>query len=98
MKKEKEEKKYTDFANVEDQRKLLATEEFPEGSFGTPRNSDTPVENKETPWEEGQQFTSGFTYENRTLHQGLPRQFPGAHPPHDNPDDDKEPPYEDYNA
>ena len=86
--------RYTDFANVENQRKFLAAEEFPEGSYGSPINKAEPVQNKETPWEEGQQFYSNFTYETRNLHQDLPRQYPGGHPTHDNPDEESEPPYE----
>jgi len=90
-----QENKYSDFANVEDQRHFLAPEEFPEGSFGQTRDREKPVQNKETPWHKGQKYISGFVYEDRTLHQELPRQFPGAHPPHDNPNQDSEPPYDD---
>ncbi|WP_102345004.1 cytosolic protein [Bacillus sp. Marseille-P3661] len=84
---------YTDFANVETQQNYLVAEEFPEGPYGSPINQDKPVENKSTPWKEGQRYYSNFTYENRTLHQDLPRQFPGAHPPHDDKDTDHELPY-----
>ncbi|HSH23999.1 MAG TPA: cytosolic protein, partial [Massilibacterium sp.] len=34
-----------------------------------------------------------FNYEFKSLHQNLPRAYPGAHPPHDDPDKNEEPPY-----
>ncbi|MGB8000282.1 MAG: cytosolic protein, partial [Anaerobacillus sp.] len=49
---------------------------------------------KTTPWREGQRSYSAFNYENKTLHQNLPRQDPGSHPPHDDPDETSEKPYE----
>ncbi|WP_083935067.1 hypothetical protein [Bacillus sp. 1NLA3E] len=73
---------YSNFSNVEKQKNFLTAEEFPEGPYGSPVGQDEPVENKNTPWQEGQQFYSNFTYENRNLHQDLPRQYPGAHPTH----------------
>lgn len=73
---------YSNFSNVEKQKNFLTAEEFPEGAYGSPGGGDEPVENKSTPWKEGQQFYSNFTYENRNLHQDLPRQYPGAHPTH----------------
>ncbi|WP_077214481.1 cytosolic protein [Bacillus dakarensis] len=79
---------YTDFANVETQRNFLTAEEFPEGPFGSPIGQDEPVQNKNTPWKEGQQYYSNFTYENRNLHEGLPRQMEGSHPTHDDPNTD----------
>jgi hypothetical protein len=89
-------RKYMDFSNVETQNHFLTSEEFPEGPFGTQRHKDKPVSNKDTPWKDDQQFISGFTYEYRTFHEGLPRQFPGAHPTHDDPKQEKVPPYENY--
>ncbi|WP_147532782.1 hypothetical protein [Bacillus marasmi] len=77
------EKNYSDFKNVEKQQEFLTAEEFPEGPYGSPTGVSEPVENKSTPWEKGQQYYSAFTYENRNLHEDLPRQYPGAHPPHD---------------
>ena len=96
MVKKRKEDQYTDFSNVVKQNMFLASEEFPEGSYGNATGDDRPVTNKDTPWIEGQKYTSGFAYEDRTLHQHLPRQFPGAHPTHDDPEHDKVPPYEDY--
>ncbi|MDQ0155308.1 hypothetical protein [Robertmurraya andreesenii] len=74
---------YTDFSNVEVQKNFLTAEEFPEGAYGSPIHANDPVQNKETPWKAGQQFYSNFTYENRSLHEDLPRQMAGAHPTHD---------------
>jgi hypothetical protein len=86
---------YTDFSNVETQRTFLAAEEYPEGPFGSPTGKTEIVENKSTPWKHGQQYYSNFTYENRNLHQDLPRQDPGAHPIHDEKDKNTEEPYND---
>lgn len=72
-----------ELSNVETQRNFLTAEEFPEGAYGAAQGKDKPVENKNTPWKEGQQYYSNFTYEFRNLHQGMPRQYPGAHPTHD---------------
>jgi len=90
---EHKEEKYTDLSNVEKQRNFLTAEEFPEGPFGSAIRQDEPVENKSTPWEEGQRTYSAFNYENKTLHQNLPRQMDGAHPTHDDPETDQQPPY-----
>lgn len=96
MVKKGKENRFSDFANVVDQNKFLASEEFPEGPLGGATGNDRPVTNKDTPWVEGQKYISGFAYEDRTLHQDLPRQYPEAHHTHDDPDHDKVPPYEDY--
>ncbi|WP_078546716.1 hypothetical protein [Litchfieldia alkalitelluris] len=87
--------KYTDFSNVETQRNFLTAEEYPEGPFGSSFRKEDPVQNKETPWKEGQQYYSNFTYENRAFHEDLPRQFPGAHPTHDEKGKETEKPYND---
>ncbi|MHC0035419.1 hypothetical protein [Pseudoneobacillus sp. C159] len=86
---------YTDFSTVETQKTFLTSEEFPEGPFGSSINKNKPVSNKDTPWEHGQQFYSAFTYENRNFHESLPRQFPGAHPTHDENSKESEDPYRD---
>lgn len=86
------EEEYSDFTNVEKQRNFLAAEEYPEGPYGSTIGKDTLVENKSTPWKDGQHYYSGFVYENRNLHQDLPRQYPGAHPTHDEKDKDEEQP------
>ncbi|MDQ0215166.1 hypothetical protein J2S13_001565 [Oikeobacillus pervagus] len=84
---------YTDVSNVETMRNFLTSEELPEGAYGAPQGKEEPVENKSTPWEEGQRFHNPFGYENKTLHQNLPRQMDGAHPPHDDPERDNQRPY-----
>ncbi|WP_227937460.1 cytosolic protein [Alkalihalobacillus deserti] len=90
---DKEGQVYTDFSNVETQRNFLVAEDLPDGPYGSPFNKDKPVENKSTPWLEGQRYYSNFNYEFKSLHQNLPRQFPGAHPTHDDPNKNEEPPY-----
>ncbi|MCO0597714.1 cytosolic protein [Peribacillus butanolivorans] len=95
---EKEEETYHDFSNVEKQRDFLIPEEFPEGPFGSTIAQDAPVENKSTPWQEGQRFQSAFNFENKSLHEDLPRKYPGAHPTHDDPEKPEQPPYEGYGS
>jgi hypothetical protein len=90
---DKEEEVYSDFSNVETQRNFLVPETLPEGPYGSPRGKYTPVENKSTEWEEGQRYYSAFNYENKSLHQDIPRQEPGSHPVHADPDRNEEPPY-----
>ncbi len=91
--KDKEEIVYTDVSNVETQRNFIIPEDLPEGAYGAPRGKYTRVENKSTPWKEGQRPYSAFNYEFKSMHEDIPRQFPGAHPTHDDPDQDTEPPY-----
>jgi hypothetical protein len=90
---EKKERSYFDLSNVEKQKNFLTAEEFPEGPFGSPVGKDEPVENKNTPWQEGQRYYSNFNYEDKTFHQNIPRQMDGAHPTHDDPNTDEQPPY-----
>jgi hypothetical protein len=85
--------KYTDLSNVEKQRNFLTAEEFPDGPFGSPIRQNEPVQGKSTPWKEGQRRYSNFNYENKSLHQDLPRQMDGAHPTHDDPESNQQPPY-----
>jgi len=75
------ERKYTDLSTVESSRNDLTAEEFPEGPYG----SDLLTESlgKSSPWREDQRPPHSFTYENRELHAGLPREYPGDHPTHD---------------
>ncbi len=86
-------KKYTELSTVEKQQSFLTAQEFPEGPYGSPIRKDEPVQNKSTPWLEGQRYYSSFNYEFKSLHQDIPRQMEGAHPPHDDPDTDAQPPY-----
>lgn len=87
------EEEYADFSNVVKQHNFLTAEEFPEGPYESAIKAGEPVENKSTPWEKGQQYNSNFTYEARNFHQDLPRQYPGAHPTHDDKDVEKDPKY-----
>ncbi|RDY71867.1 cytosolic protein [Halobacillus sp. SY10] len=88
----KEKRKYSDFANVEAQRNYLTPEQLPEGPYGAPRNKYEPVTNdKSAPWTEEQRYYSAFNYENKGLHQDLPRQEDGAHPTHDEKDENVKP-------
>lgn len=66
---------YTDVSTVESQRNDLIPEEFPEGPYG----SDLLMESlgKSTPWRIDQRSSNRFDYENRTLHAGLKRDYPG---------------------
>lgn len=88
-----DEEKYSDFSNVEKSKNYLTAEEFPEGPFGSTIRKDEPVELKSTEWKEGQRRYSAFNYENKSLHEDLPRQYEGAHPPHDDPEEDTQAPY-----
>ncbi|MDP4105992.1 MAG: cytosolic protein [Bacillota bacterium] len=90
---DKDSKQYFDFTNVEKQKGYLTAEEFPEGPFGSAFRKDEPVQNKSTPWEEGQRYYSAFNYEVKSFHQDIPRQWPGAHKPHDDPDREEQGPY-----
>ena len=81
--KNRDKEEYHDFSNVEAMHNYVTPEITPEGPYGAPRGKDTPVENKTTPWREDQRYYSAFNYENKELHDDLPRQHPGAHPIHD---------------
>ncbi|MBD1380818.1 cytosolic protein [Metabacillus arenae] len=90
---DKEKETYSDFSNVEAMRNFLVPEATPEGPYGAPRGKYEPVENKSSPWREGQRYYSAFSYEYKSLHQNLPRQDPGSHPTHDNSSENDGPPY-----
>lgn len=66
---------YTDFASVESQRNDLIAEEFPDGPYGSPMNAESL--GKSTPWRMDQRPPNRFDYENRELHAGLERGYPG---------------------
>jgi len=70
-------RKHTDLATVESQRNDLAAEEFPEGPYGMSLPTETL--GKSTPWREDQRPPNRFMYENRKLHENLPRHDPAAH-------------------
>src|SRR5699024_12679200 len=83
----RDQKKFSDFSNVRSMKNELIPEEFPEGAFGEPSSADHPAYSKSTPWEKGQRRLSAYVYPYKELHEDLPRQTPGAHPIHDEPDD-----------
>jgi hypothetical protein len=66
---------YTDLATVESRRNDLTAEEFPEGPYGSNINHETL--GKSTPWRQDQRPPNRFTYENRELHEGIDRDYPG---------------------
>ncbi|MEC0225888.1 hypothetical protein [Paenibacillus alba] len=66
---------YTDLETVESQRNDLIPEEFPEGPYGT--TLTTEGLGKSSPWREDQRLPNRFSYENRELHEGIKRDYPG---------------------
>ena len=84
---EEKRKKYSDFVPVEKMHQEIIPEEFTEGAYGSPINRRL---GKSTPFASDQHAISAFTYENRNLHQDLPRQAPASHPPHDDKEVDSE--------
>jgi hypothetical protein len=72
---------YTDLATVESQRNDLIAEEFPEGPYGSSIVNDTL--GKSTPFRKDQRPPNSFNYENRELHEGMDRDYPGDHETHD---------------
>jgi hypothetical protein len=84
---EEERSIYTDLSTVESQRNDLIAEEFPEGPYGSSILSETL--GKSTPWREDQRSQNRFTYENRELHAGISRGYPGGHPTHDSSGDNQ---------
>ncbi|QGQ95060.1 hypothetical protein EHS13_09280 [Paenibacillus psychroresistens] len=68
---------YTDLSTVESGRNDLTAEEFPEGPYGSTSNHQAL--GKSTPWRQDQRPPNRFTYENRELHEGLDRDYPGDH-------------------
>ncbi|OIK10249.1 cytosolic protein [Bacillus sp. MUM 116] len=90
----KDAEKYTEISTVEKRENYLTAQEFPEGPYGSTFRVNDPVQNKSTPWKEGQRRYSAFNYEFKSLHEDLPRQgMEPAHPTHDDPDTDAQPPY-----
>ncbi|MGC5327614.1 hypothetical protein [Brevibacillus sp. SYSU BS000544] len=76
---------YSELKTVESQRNEIYFEEFPEGPYGAATNEQ--FLGKATGWEEGQYSTQAqFGYENRELHQGLERAYPGSHSANEQPE------------
>lgn len=68
--------KWTDLFSVESQRNDLYLEEFPEGPYGASvTNRDV---GKSAKWRVDQRTAQRFQFENRKLHKGLKRNYPGA--------------------
>lgn len=82
----KKERGYSEFSAVNSQRNELIPEEFPEGPYGSPINDELSHD-----WKPFQHRISAFAYEYRRFHEGLPRQHPGDHPTHDDPEQHDEP-------
>ncbi len=68
-------RQYTDLATVESQRNDLIAEEFPEGPYGSPILVESL--GKSSPWRIDQRPPNRFDYENRELHAGIERGYPG---------------------
>jgi hypothetical protein len=77
---------YTDLATVESQRNDLAPEEFPDGPYGSDIVSRTAADS--SPRRKEQRSPNPFSYENRELHAGMTRDYPGAYIARDSLDDD----------
>lgn len=80
MKYKKEKKPlYSELATVESQRNELTSEEFPEGPYGS--SIPTLTIGKSTPWREDQRVSNPYGYENKQLHEGMPREYPPDYEP-----------------
>ncbi|CCQ94443.1 conserved hypothetical protein [[Clostridium] ultunense Esp] len=79
-------KKYRELQTVRSQKNEWLPEEFPEGPYGSPYHE--PIGHHGRP---EQHITSAFAWENRSLHEGIPRQVEPKHPPHDDPSHEVEP-------
>lgn len=78
---------FSDVSTVESQKDNLIPEEYSEGPYGSRINRKP---GKDTPYLESQRATSAFTYENKEFHEGIPRQYSGGHPTHDDPKENHE--------
>ncbi|WP_188206592.1 cytosolic protein [Alkalibacillus aidingensis] len=76
-------KKNDDFADVEVQQNYQIPQEFPEGTYGTPINQDEPLQARDD--DPKRRHQSAFNYENKQLHEDMPRQYPTSHEPEDFP-------------
>lgn len=70
---------YSELATVESQRNELTAEEFPEGPYGS--TLLTEEIGKSTPWREDQRAANPYGYENKDLHDELPREYPPDYEP-----------------
>lgn len=72
---EEHDRYYKDVSTVESQRNDLSFEEFPEGPYGSSLISESLA--KSSPWRMNQKSSERFGYENRSLHSGIGRDYPG---------------------
>lgn len=79
----------TDLSTVLSRSNDLTAEEFPDGPYG----ASLPVESmgKSSPWREDQRSPNSYMYENRELHAGHERDYPGDYDIHDKVKDENEP-------
>ncbi len=75
-----------DLATVESRRNDLTAEEFPEGPYGSAIVAASL--GKSTPWRPEQRPPNTYSYENRELHAGFEREYPGDHGLHDEAGDE----------
>ncbi|SFS50166.1 hypothetical protein [Paenibacillus sp. BC26] len=66
---------YTDVKTVESQRNDMNAQEFPDGPYGSRIVAESLSTNK--PWRVDQRPPNRFDYENRELHAGIYRDYPG---------------------
>lgn len=78
-----------DVSTVLSQRNDLTAEEFPEGPYGSALSVASL--GKSTPWRDDQRSPNSYMYENRELHAGHERDYPGDHDIHDQAQDENEP-------
>ncbi len=64
-----------DLSTADSHENDLFNEEFPEGPYGSDLVSESL--GKSTPWRKGQHAQSAFGHENKSLHEGLRREYPG---------------------
>ncbi|MHA6485252.1 hypothetical protein ACX1C1_25505 [Paenibacillus sp. strain BS8-2] len=69
-----------DLSTADSHENDLFNEEFPEGAYGSGLVSESL--GKSTPWRKDQHTQSAFRYENKSLHKGLRRDYPGEDDDH----------------
>lgn len=74
-----QQKHYSPISTDHDQIHSRTLEEFPEGPYGSPLLTEQSL-GKESSWETGEHINPRFSYENKNLHQDLPRLDPAADP------------------
>ncbi|MBE3563209.1 MAG: hypothetical protein IMX05_05740 [Hydrogenibacillus schlegelii] len=75
-----------DVKAVESWRHELIPEEFPEGPYGAPREMEVGGE-----WHPDDTRLSAFQYENRELHESIPRHLPPVDETYGEADNDESP-------